>query len=1030
MVKDMSDISRKQKLASAKKKLKKFQQDKSPLVSPVGRELDAEILRGIQNNHIFKTPPIVLKTKNSPENHTQTVSQKLQFTPVDLDKENEQAKVVESSFEVAKPENGTDIFSENSLYSTPLSAKEPTKDEELQNNLASYKRANSILTNQVNEQRKQILILQNKLKNELASVNHLNEQRALKEQLEVHIQTIGILVSEKSELQSSISSLQKKLALKESDTKQLSQRLENACKNTVELEKRIAELQQLENQFKNLNKELAQERDRFSIRLYKVSQEKDELLLESKEMHAKLQMKAEECAILSGQVQELHSRLQNGEIIVQQLTTNSIDKAALSKWQSEKEDLLQLLSEQKSVVQKLVAAKSDLLQKNNEQQGNYDYQIEQLKNKINSLEGEKHTILDKNNDLVNTIKSLQSKFDHQALSKSQDDTQFVTLAKYEEAVASKLNTEKELDIQISENRRLGLQVFEQSQLIEALQSNLDLLQSEASSKSLLLEQIQADKETISRALQQNKALKEQLAELEDGFVRVSNHSAELTGKLEAEQHSNKDIAAKLSEIQLSMEETKLQLATKTSLCVGLEEQVLHIKEELKNVQNKLISREMDLDLSRTELQSVKIELESLTQSSIQHTNQLMFIEKLQEELISAQDAINKLSNHNAHLQDVLNEQRTDRESGNLYPSSGMEDAGEEVASFQENKIEGDQEDSDISWDDVDDGEDSGYPNNVVHFTSQEVEDMQAQLHHLQEERLKVINLLQQQREESFHTNEQLEEHVELRVQQRLTQIQRELQEHFYEQTEALRLKVTSLQEALEIMRKNEDVSDFEANDTLSNGSLKDAFLQLQKRFKSLMDMKAQLLDRIDQLEYMNMKLENETETIGEYVALYQTQRKALKEKFDEKDRTILYLTNEHTRMQNKVSQLHQLVIQLIEERSGTDTKNKELQDHTYRQLTIQSESINDSEKSSLQYNLDNLFGEVNTTPDDELELTKEIQIQPSVNTFHNQTTQKILQLFEQLETTGEGFQHGWFSPAARKHAFTPCKQCSGSLINL
>ena len=39
----------------------------------------------------------------------------------------------------------------------------------------------------------------------------------------------------------------------------------------------------------------------------------------------------------------------------------------------------------------------------------------------------------------------------------------------------------------------------------------------------------------------------------------SNNSAELTGKLEAEQHSNKDVAAKLSEIQINMEETKLQV---------------------------------------------------------------------------------------------------------------------------------------------------------------------------------------------------------------------------------------------------------------------------------------------------------------------------------------------------------------------------------------------------------------------------------------------------------------------------------------
>ena len=64
-----------------------------------------------------------------------------------------------------------------------------------------------------------------------------------------------------------------------------------------------------------------------------------------------------------------------------------------------------------------------------------------------------------------------------------------------------------------------------------------------------------------------------------------------------------------------------------------------------------------------------------------------------------------------------------------------------------------------------------------------------------------------------------------------------------------------------------------------------------------MDAKAQLADRIEQLEHMNMKLETETETIGEYIALYQTQRQALKAKFAEKDSVITQLSNEHARMQ-------------------------------------------------------------------------------------------------------------------------------------
>jgi hypothetical protein len=39
-------------------------------------------------------------------------------------------------------------------------------------------------------------------------------------------------------------------------------------------------------------------------------------------------------------------------------------------------------------------------------------------------------------------------------------------------------------------------------------------------RSSLLDQMQSDKETLSTALQQNKRLKEQLVELEEGFVKM------------------------------------------------------------------------------------------------------------------------------------------------------------------------------------------------------------------------------------------------------------------------------------------------------------------------------------------------------------------------------------------------------------------------------------------------------------------------------------------------------------------------------
>lgn len=90
----------------------------------------------------------------------------------------------------------------------------------------------------------------------------------------------------------------------------------------------------------------------------------------------------------------------------------------------------------------------------------------------------------------------------------------------ENTIKEKNTIEQELDVQINENRRLSRLVVEQNTKIEELENNVRTLREDSDDKSSLLDQIQADKETISRALTQNKSLKEQLEELEDGFVKV------------------------------------------------------------------------------------------------------------------------------------------------------------------------------------------------------------------------------------------------------------------------------------------------------------------------------------------------------------------------------------------------------------------------------------------------------------------------------------------------------------------------------
>ena len=74
-------------------------------------------------------------------------------------------------------------------------------------------------------------------------------------------------------------------------------------------------------------------------------------------------------------------------------------------------------------------------------------------------------------------------------------------------------------------------------------------------------------------------------------------------------------------------------------------------------------------------------------------------------------------------------------------------------------------------------------------------------------------------------------------------------------------------------------------------------VSLQQRFMAVMSEKAELQDRVQEEEHRILQLSGETETIGEYIALYQIQREALREKFIEKDHFIQQLIADKTAMQ-------------------------------------------------------------------------------------------------------------------------------------
>uniref|UniRef100_A0A4W5KH42 Golgin subfamily A conserved domain-containing protein n=1 Tax=Hucho hucho TaxID=62062 RepID=A0A4W5KH42_9TELE len=94
-----------------------------------------------------------------------------------------------------------------------------------------------------------------------------------------------------------------------------------------------------------------------------------------------------------------------------------------------------------------------------------------------------------------------------------------------------------------------------------------------------------------------------------------------------------------------------------------------------------------------------------------------------------------------------------------------------------------------------------------------------------------------------------------------------------------------------------------------------AMESLQQRFTSLMQEKADLKERVEELEHRCIQLSGETDTIGEYITLYQNQRAIMKQKHMEKEQYIRMLAQDKEEMKAKLAELQDLVMRLVGERN-------------------------------------------------------------------------------------------------------------------
>lgn len=184
--------------------------------------------------------------------------------------------------------------------------------------------------------------------------------------------------------------------------------------------------------------------------------------------------------------------------------------------------------------------------------------------------------------------------------------------------------------------------------------------------------------------------------------------------------------------------------------------------------------------------------------------------------------------------------------------------------------------------------------------------------------------------------------------------------------------------------------------------------QLEERFKKTMMEVADLTEEKHRLEHLVMQLQSETETIGEYVALYQCQRALLKEKTVEKDEQLQRLAMDREEMKIKLDELNALVQRLVLEKGNIP---KELLLNNQFQHTLESCELHNHENVADNSNKENKDNLLNGGATDN-------------NNENFGTAGKIIALLSEIKTSN------LVQPGDNTQNFHPCPWCSGQLITV
>ncbi|KFP83221.1 Golgin subfamily A member 2, partial [Acanthisitta chloris] len=769
------------------------------------------------------------------------------------------------------------VNGESAVPSTNIKEME-TRYQELAVALDSSNLTNKQLVTKIEELKQQNQEAVNQLEKEKKEFEQKfsKEQAALREQLQVHIQTIGILVSEKSELQTALGHTQQAARQKSGEAESLAARLHSSRQRVSELERTLSSISMQQKQSEKHNKELVKERDNLKLELYKRSKSSEEIKQQNSELSEKVHSLVSKNSAMKLDVEDLQKKLEMAELMIQQFSNQSGSLDANQQLQmalEEKASLENQVAQLSESLQQLQAERDQYVEKLKEEGSIWQQRVQQLSEQVHSMAEEKEKHMAQIRELEANVTELMSTSAVKPMDIEPSSPPGPTAAELSlQEEIQRLQQEKEelhgqYQAQVRDNEQLSHLNREQEERLLELEKAVQRYNEESVDRQQILEDMQSDKATISRALSQNRDLKEQLAELQNGFVKLTNENMEVTSALQSEQHVKKELAKKLGQLEENLVDLKESLELRRQEAQGLQEQ----RDQYYSHLQQYAMAYQQLSAEKEELHKQYL-LQTQLMDRLQHeeVQGKVTLEMHLKELQQTKESLEAVAKENKELQAQISQLAAEMDGRILQQLEEDEAMAEEIQK----------------------------PSFVIPEKFESHEEMVTFL-------TSAMSQVEQEREDLRQQLTAQKQQCRTLLQQ-ITALRQEQQRH-------IALDGGSIMDTVPV----------EVHE-----ALKGAMEKLQFRFTELMQEKADLKERLEELEHRCIQLSGETDTIGEYIALYQSQRAILKQRHQEKEEYISRLAQDKEEMKAriffcgctpsramKLLELQDLVMRLVRERN-------------------------------------------------------------------------------------------------------------------